>query len=157
MWSRCCAVCPKRVFSYVGPVEDGAWCTWCIAAWWRTQQREVPPPSPRPPGTHVSKVPRGYRGTIPPPEGLVVVLTSCLPPESERRKLAREGYSLDVPVQDMPKVWTFALVDVVSEDVKLSKGKARKAIMRGWVTVNGAVTRDPDMRVDGTARIVYKP
>jgi RNA-binding protein YlmH len=57
----------------------------------------------------------------------------------------------------MPQVFTFALVDVVSEDVKLSKGKARKAIARGKVTVNGIVVNDPDMRVDGMARIVYKP
>lgn len=62
-----------------------------------------------------------------------------------------------MPVKDMPQVFTFALVDVVSEDVKLSKGKARKAILRGRVTVNGAVARDPDMRVDGMARIVYMP
>lgn len=63
-----------------------------------------------------------------------------------------------VRISDMPpQVFTFALVDLVSEDVKLSKGKARKAITRGKVTVNGTVTRDPDMRVDSTARIVFHP
>jgi RNA-binding protein YlmH len=77
--------------------------------------------------------------------------SSCLPPVRRARQAE------PVPVQDMPKVFTFALVDVVSEDVKLSKGKARKAIARGKVTVNGVVVHDPDMRVDGMARIVYKP
>jgi 16S rRNA U516 pseudouridylate synthase RsuA-like enzyme len=57
----------------------------------------------------------------------------------------------------MPQVFTFALVDLVSEDVKMSKGKARKMIVRGKVTVNGVVVHDPDMRCDGLARIVYKP
>lgn len=77
--------------------------------------------------------------------------TSCLPPVRRVRQAPA------VPVQDMPQVFTFALVDVVSEDVSLSKGKARKAIRKGKVTVNGAVVYDPDMRVDGMARIVYKP
>lgn len=57
----------------------------------------------------------------------------------------------------MPRVITFALVDVVAEDVKLSKGKARKAIVRGHITVNEVVVHDPDMRVDGMSRIVFKP
>jgi len=77
--------------------------------------------------------------------------SSCLPP------VRRPRQTDSVPLQDMPQVFTFALVDVVSEDVKLSKGKARKAIARGQVTVNGVVVHDPDMRVDGMARIVYKP
>ena len=37
----------------------------------------------------------------------------------------------------MPTVFTFALVDVVSEDLKMSRGKARKAILRGQVWVDG--------------------
>lgn len=57
----------------------------------------------------------------------------------------------------MPQVFTFALVDLVVLDAKLSKGRARKAILRGRVTVNGTVVRDPDMRVDASMRIVYKP
>lgn len=77
--------------------------------------------------------------------------SSCLPPVRRIRQAPA------VPVQDMPQVFTFALVDVVSEDVKLSKGKARKAIVRGYVTVNEVVVRDPDARVDGMARIIYKP
>ncbi len=77
--------------------------------------------------------------------------SSCLPPTRRARQAA------EVPVQDMPKVFTFALVDLVSEDVKLSKGKARKAIARGKVTVNGVVVYDPDMRVDVSMRIVFKP
>jgi predicted rRNA methylase YqxC with S4 and FtsJ domains len=56
----------------------------------------------------------------------------------------------------MPRVFTFALVDVVSEDVKLSKGKARKAILRGYVSVNGTVVRDPEMRVHDGMKIVFK-
>jgi hypothetical protein len=157
MWSRTCATCTGRVVSRTGPVEDGAQCTRCIARWWREKQREETAAQLPVRRAHVSKVPRGYRGSIPAPDGLVIALTSCLPPESERRKLARAGYSPDVLVKDMPSVFTFALVDVVSEDVKLSRGKARKAILRGRVTVNGAVARDPDMRVDGQARIVYMP
>lgn len=77
--------------------------------------------------------------------------TSCLPP---RRRVRQAPV---VPVKDMPQVFTFALVGVVSEDDKLSKGKARKAFLKGKVTVNETVVHDPDMRVDGMARIVYKP
>jgi len=61
------------------------------------------------------------------------------------------------PLQNIPTVFTFALLDVVSEDVKLSKGKARKAILRGKVTVDGAIVRDPDARVNGESKIVFKP
>lgn len=78
---------------------------------------------------------------------------SCLPPA----RRVRQAPEVPVSVKDMPQVFTFALVEVVSEDVKLSKGKARKAIVRGQVTVNGTVVYDPDMRVDGMARIVFKP
>lgn len=61
------------------------------------------------------------------------------------------------PLQALPTVFTFALVDVVSEDVKLSKGKARKAILRGKVTVDGSIVRDPEARVHGESKIMYKP
>ena len=71
--------------------------------------------------------------------------------------MRRKRQADSVPLQDMPQVFTFALVDVVSEDAKLSKGKARKAIARGQVTVNEVVVNDPDMRVDGMSRIVYTP
>lgn len=69
----------------------------------------------------------------------------------------RQAEAVPASLKDMPQVFNFALVDVVSEDVKLSKGKARKAIARGQVTVNGTVVYDPDTRVDGMARIVFKP
>jgi 16S rRNA U516 pseudouridylate synthase RsuA-like enzyme len=58
---------------------------------------------------------------------------------------------------EMPKVFTFALADVVAEDVPLSKGKARKAIVRGKVSVDGVVVRDPETRVHGDSKIVFKP
>lgn len=79
--------------------------------------------------------------------------TTCLPSVPR----ARQTVAVSTPLKDVPQVFNFALVDVVSEDVKLSKGKARKAIARGKVTVNDDVVYDPDMRVDGMARIIYKP
>jgi predicted rRNA methylase YqxC with S4 and FtsJ domains len=57
----------------------------------------------------------------------------------------------------MPTVFTFALVDVVSEDMSLSRGKARKAVLRGKVSVDGVVVLDPDMRVNGDSKIMFKP
>ena len=60
-------------------------------------------------------------------------------------------------LDQLPRVFTFALVEVVSEDLKLSKGKARKAIARGKVSVDGIVERDPEARVHGTSKIVFKP
>ena len=78
---------------------------------------------------------------------------ACLPPV----RRIRQAPSVPSAIKDMPRVLTFALVDVVSEDVKLSKGKARKAIARGQVTVNDTVVYDPDMRVDAISRIVFKP
>lgn len=58
---------------------------------------------------------------------------------------------------EMPTVFTFDLVTVVSEDVKLSKGRARKAILRGKVTVDGVVVRDPAARVHGDQKIIFMP
>lgn len=55
----------------------------------------------------------------------------------------------------MPTVLTFALVDLVAEDVLLSRGKARKAIRSGQVEIDGHVVRDPDFRVDGDAKIIF--
>lgn len=52
---------------------------------------------------------------------------------------------------------TFALVDLIAEDLKLSKGKARKAIMRGKVLVNDVIESDPDRRVSGTDKVMFKP
>jgi 16S rRNA U516 pseudouridylate synthase RsuA-like enzyme len=60
-------------------------------------------------------------------------------------------------LETMSRVITFALIDVVSEDMKLSKGKAKKAIRRGKVSVDGAVTRDPETRVHGDSKIVFTP
>jgi predicted rRNA methylase YqxC with S4 and FtsJ domains len=57
----------------------------------------------------------------------------------------------------MPTVFTFALVDVVSEDMSLSRGKARKAVLRGKVSVDGVVVLDPDTRVNGDSKIMFKP
>lgn len=68
-----------------------------------------------------------------------------------------QAEAVPVSIKDMPQVFTFALVDIISQDVKLSKGKARKAIARGKVTVNDTVVYDPDMRVDHMSRIVFKP
>ena len=60
-------------------------------------------------------------------------------------------------IETMPTVFTFPLVDMVAQDMKLSKNKARKAILRGKVEVNGAFVRDPDVQVDKTMRIVFHP
>lgn len=60
-------------------------------------------------------------------------------------------------VGSMPKVFTFALIDEVVEHAKLSKGKARKAIVAGKVKVNGAVVRDPDMRLDASHTVEIQP
>ena len=57
----------------------------------------------------------------------------------------------------MPTVFTFALVDVVSEDLKMSRGKARKAILRGQVWVDGVAVRDPETRVHGKNKVMFKP
>ena len=57
----------------------------------------------------------------------------------------------------MPTVFTFALVDVVAEDLKLSRGKARKAILRGRVWVDGVVVQDPEARVHGASKVMFKP
>lgn len=76
-----------------------------------------------------------------------------LPPEKPDRKKKAADYT----VSAMPQKFTFVLVDVVAEDLKLSKGKARKAITRGKVTVDGSVVTDPDVRVDGDAKIVFHP
>lgn len=62
-----------------------------------------------------------------------------------------------VDVATMPVKFTHVLVDLIAEDVKLSKGKARKAIRRGEVKVNGEVVYDPDLRVDSDARVVFGP
>jgi len=69
----------------------------------------------------------------------------ALPPERPGRKKSL----------GMPMVFTFALVDLIVEDVKLSKGKARKVILGGKVKVNGEVTRDPDLRVDADDKVEY--
>lgn len=83
-----------------------------------------------------------------------VAVRAMLPPENPRRGL----YAANVPsVVGMPQKFTFALVDLIAEDVKLSKGKARKAILAGKVTVNGTVVRDPDMRVAIDALVGFRP
>jgi predicted rRNA methylase YqxC with S4 and FtsJ domains len=60
-------------------------------------------------------------------------------------------------LEAMSRVITFALIDAVSEDMKLSKGKAKKAILRGRVSVDGVVTLDPGTRVHGDSKIVFTP
>lgn len=60
-------------------------------------------------------------------------------------------------LKGMPTTFTFALVDLLVEDANLSPGKARKAILRGKVTVNGVVERNPEVRLDVSARIVFYP
>lgn len=72
---------------------------------------------------------------------------SCLPP------VRRSRQAVHVELQDMPSVFTFALVDEIAEQVRLSKGKARKLIAKGKVWVNGAVVYDPDMRVDAAMKV----
>jgi hypothetical protein len=71
---------------------------------------------------------------------------SCLPSEFRRRP-RDESYAADVKLEDMPKTFDCSLVEAVSEATKLSRGKARKAVLRGEVRVNGEVVRDPDARV----------
>jgi hypothetical protein len=148
MWTGCCARCKGRVVSLTGPVEDGAECTGCTAQQWQAQ-KDIEQPALRafPIGARVARVSRAYCGEVPAPAEFAVALTSCLPPESERRKLARAGYSSSVQVDKMPTVLTFPLVDEVAQARGISKNKARKVIQRGFVEVNGSITRDPDVRL----------
>jgi predicted rRNA methylase YqxC with S4 and FtsJ domains len=60
-------------------------------------------------------------------------------------------------LEKMSTVFTFALVDVVSEDLKMSRGRARKAILRGQIWVDGVIVRDPETRVHGKNKVMYKP
>lgn len=79
-------------------------------------------------------------------------IRAMLPPENPRRGL----YSAKVTaLEEMPQKFTFALIDLIAEGRGLSKGKARKAIAAGKVSVNGQVVRDPDARVDGDAQVVF--
>lgn len=78
-----------------------------------------------------------------------------LPPEKPRHKNFSAAQKLD-----MPTVFTVVLVDLISQDVvlntgKLSKGKARKAILAGKVWVNGEVVHDPDMRVEADDKVEF--
>lgn len=67
------------------------------------------------------------------------------------------GAVTGTPIDGMPRVFTYALVDLVRQDAKLTKRAARKVIVRGSVAVNGKVVRDPDARVDATALIECWP
>lgn len=70
-----------------------------------------------------------------------------LPPENPNRKQQAAANT----VAEMPRVFTTPLVDLVADAAKLSKSKARIAIRRGKVFVNGTVVLDPDMRVGSDA------
>ena len=48
-------------------------------------------------------------------------------------------------VDKMPAVFSFPLVDEVVRATGISDKKARKAIQRGFVEVNGVSVRDPDL------------
>lgn len=83
--------------------------------------------------------------------------TSCLP--SEFRPNPRDtSYAADVTrIEDMPKTFDCTLLEAISEGQNISRGKARKAIRLGKVTVDGSVVRDPDVRVTPMARVVFDP
>lgn len=48
----------------------------------------------------------------------------------------------------------YRLVDWVAEDVGISRGKARRAIVDGKVSVDGEVETDPDRMLPGTCEVV---
>lgn len=76
-----------------------------------------------------------------------------LPPENPKRK----DYVASTKPVEVPDGTTFNLLDIIVEDVDVSRTKARKDIMLGKVTVNGEVVRDPDARVDAGAEVRYFP
>lgn len=78
---------------------------------------------------------------------------AVLPPENKERRRRSKDYQASPP----PVEETFVLVDVLAEDAKLSKGKARLAITRGQVSVNEGVVRDPDTRLKGTDVVRFFP
>lgn len=77
-----------------------------------------------------------------------------LPPENkERRRKARDNQP--TPPSAAPEV--FILVDILAEDMKMSKGKARLAIQKGQVSVNDVTVRDPDTRLNGADVVRFFP
>lgn len=76
-----------------------------------------------------------------------------LPPWNPNRK----RHAVTFSVEEKPVPSTQPLVDVLAEDLKVSKKKARKAIRFGHVSVNGEVVVDPDFCVDCTVEIVFRP
>ena len=76
-----------------------------------------------------------------------------LPPENKDKRARAKGYTTEAvaPVEE------FILVEVLAEDAKLSKTKARLAITRGQVSVNGAIVRDPDTRLTSADVVRFFP
>lgn len=58
---------------------------------------------------------------------------------------------------EIPRVFTFVLIDLLVEEIKLTPGKARKAVLHGKVSVDDTIALDPNMRVGGDSRVVYRP
>jgi RNA-binding protein YlmH len=77
-----------------------------------------------------------------------------LPPENKERRQKARDYVAEAPAAEPSD---FALIDIIVEDVKLSKTKARLAIQNGLVSVNDVVVRDPDLRVTGTDVVRFFP
>jgi hypothetical protein len=76
-----------------------------------------------------------------------------LPPENKEKRRRAKDYQPSAPAE--PE--TFVLVDVLAEDAKLSKGKARLAIQHGQVSVNEVIVRDPDTRIVGIDVVRFFP
>jgi molybdopterin converting factor small subunit len=77
-----------------------------------------------------------------------------LPPDDPaRRKRARDNK----PTPPSAEPETYTLVDVLAEDAKMSKGKARLAIQKGQVSVNDVIVRDPDTRLSGADVVRFFP
>lgn len=52
-------------------------------------------------------------------------------------------------VDKMPTMFSFPLVGEIVRRTGISEKKARKAIQRGFVEVNGVIVRDPDLLTTG--------
>jgi hypothetical protein len=61
---------------------------------------------------------------------------------------------LPKPVVVLPVEKQWKLVDWLAEDTGLSRGKIRKAVARGLVTVDGVIELDADRTLSGIAQVV---
>lgn len=64
---------------------------------------------------------------------------AVLPPERKDRNRSSDYQASPAP----PDMVT--LVDILAEDLGMSKSKARVAVLHGQVSVNEVIVRDPDM------------